>query len=60
MQLALAGPELNPRQAPWAQLGYLHHAGSEDDVKGISHWIVADFDGKVRAMLQQGPRGPAA
>ena len=41
------GPELSARERPWSELGYLHHPGSEDDVKGISHWLIADFDTKV-------------
>lgn len=48
-QLALAAGGLNARQAPWAQMGYLHHPGSEDEVKGISHWVVANFDSRVSA-----------
>ena len=51
--MALVGPELSAREHPWSELGYLHHPGSEDDVKGISHWLIADFDAKVAPALQQ-------
>ena len=47
LQLALVGPGLSARERPWSELGYLHHPGSEDDVKGVSHWLIADLDTKV-------------
>ncbi|BDA49281.1 UDP-glucose:glycoprotein glucosyltransferase 1 [Coccomyxa sp. Obi] len=43
-QVALVGPSLNVSQQPWSQLGYLHHASTQDEVKGISHWVIADLD----------------
>ena len=46
-QMALVGPGLNPMQEPWSQLGYLHHSSTLDDVKGVTHWVVADFDSQV-------------
>lgn len=45
--MPLVGPGISARERPWSELGYLHHPGSEDDVKGISHWLIADFDTKV-------------
>lgn len=47
VQLALVGPSLNMSQQPWSQLGYLHYASTQDDVKGISHWVIADLDSQV-------------
>ncbi len=49
VQLALVGPSLNMSQQPWSQLGYLHHASTQDEVKGISHWVIADLDSQVLA-----------
>lgn len=46
-QIALVGPGLNPMQEPWSQLGYLHHSSTQDDVKGVTHWVVADIDSQV-------------
>ena len=47
MQIALASEVLHPTAEPWSQLGYLHRPGTEDEVKGISHWVVADLDTEV-------------
>jgi hypothetical protein len=47
-QLVLARQGLRPSEAPFSTLGYIHHPGSEDDVKGITHWLAADLDTKVR------------
>lgn len=48
-QLLLARKGLRPSEAPFSGLGYIHHPGSEDDIKGITHWLAADLDTKVRA-----------
>jgi hypothetical protein len=49
-QMALVGPGLNPMQEPWSQLGYLHHSSTQDDVKGVTHWVVADIDSQVYSL----------
>ena len=53
-QLALTGEQLHPRSllaAGTLPLTYLHTPGSEDDLKGISHWVIADLDSQVRESL---------
>lgn len=47
---------LHPREEPWSALGYLHHGSTQDDVKGITHWVIADFDSPVRATRAQPTR----
>ncbi len=47
MQLALVSDMLKPTAEPWSQLGYVHRPGTEDEVKGISHWVVTDLDTEV-------------
>lgn len=49
LQLALVAERLNPTLEPWSQLGYLHRPGTEDKVKGISHWVITDLDIAVRS-----------
>ncbi|KAK9830935.1 hypothetical protein WJX81_007880 [Elliptochloris bilobata] len=54
LQVALVGP-LSPWVEPWARLGYLHFAGSEEAAKGCTHWLVADFGSKEgRELLAAG------
>ena len=48
--MALVGPGLNPMQEPWSQLGYLHHSSTQDDVKGVTHWVVANIDSQVYSL----------
>ncbi len=48
MQIALVSEMLKPTAEPWSQLGYVHRPGTEDDVKGISHWVITDLDTEVR------------
>lgn len=47
MQMALVSEMLKPTAEPWSRLGYLHQPGTEDEVKGISHWVVTDLDTEV-------------
>jgi len=47
VQYALIGEGRNPLELPWAELGYLHGRGTEDAVKGISHWIITDLNTQV-------------
>ena len=41
-------PLLLPGNGAFPAAGYLHPGGTEDDVKPVSHWVVADFDSSVR------------
>eukprot|EP00884_Botryococcus_braunii_P009701 jgi/Botrbrau1/18732/Bobra.0386s0055.1 len=43
-QLALGTAGLRPWEAPFSELGYLHHPGTEDAVKAITHWLLLDLD----------------
>ena len=47
--MALTVPLLLPGNGAFPAAGYLHPAGTEDDVKAASHWVVADFDSPVRS-----------
>ena len=47
MQIALVSEGLSPTVEPWSSLGYLHRPSTEDEVKGITHWVVADLDTQV-------------
>ena len=47
MQMALVSEMLKPTKEPWSLLGYLHRPGTEDEVKGISHWVVTDLNTEV-------------
>ena len=46
-QLPLTESSLSPLLPPISKLGYLHHAGTEDDIKAVTHWIAASLDTKV-------------
>ncbi len=41
-------PLLLPGNGAFPAAGYLHPGGTEDDIKPVSHWVVADFDSPVR------------
>jgi len=45
-QLPLVG-ELAPGSAGLASLGYLHHPGTEEGLKSVTHWIVVDVTTEV-------------
>ena len=47
MQVALVSEMLKPTAEPWSLLGYVHRPGTEDGIKGISHWVVTDLDTQV-------------
>ena len=47
LQLSHASNGLNPRAEPWSHLGYLHRPATEDEIKGITHWVVTDLDTEV-------------
>ena len=47
LQLSHASNGLNPRVEPWSHLGYLHRPATEDEIKGITHWVVTDLDTEV-------------
>ena len=55
MQMALVSDNLKPTAEPWSLLGYLHRPKTEDEVKGISHWVVTDLDTEVRSSIALGP-----
>lgn len=50
LQMALASEGLNPTGEPWSLLGYLHRPSTEDEIKGITHWVVSDLDTEVRCL----------
>ena len=50
LQLFHASNGLNPRAEPWSHLGYLHQPSTEDEIKGITHWIVTDVDTEVACL----------
>ena len=47
-QVAMTVPLLLPGNGAFPAAGYLHPAGTEDGVKAVSFWVVADFDTPVR------------
>ena len=49
--MALVSEGLSPTVEPWSSLGYLHRPSTEDEVKGITHWVVTDLDTQVRHAL---------
>jgi hypothetical protein len=51
-QLPLLG-ELAPGSANVASLGYLHHPGTEEMVKTITHWIVTDVATQARRSVPE-------
>ncbi|KAK9811403.1 hypothetical protein WJX72_003341 [[Myrmecia] bisecta] len=50
-QTSLAGAHLRLGEAPFAALGYLHHGDSEDSIKAVSHWVVADVGSQAGRTL---------
>ncbi len=51
--MAMTVPLLLPGNGAFPASGYLHPAGTEDDVKAASHWVVADFNTPVRRCAVQ-------
>lgn len=51
VQLPLGTKGLRPWEAPFSELGYLHHPGTEDSIKAITHWLLLDLDTPVRPSL---------
>lgn len=49
-QLSLSKPPLTPLRGPLQSLGYLHKPGTEDDLKPITHWVVADVATQVEQL----------
>lgn len=47
VQLSLGAAGLKPWEPPFSDLGYLHHPGTDDDIKAITHWLLLDIDTKV-------------
>ena len=50
-QLSLSTAPLSPLSGPLKSLGYLHRPGTGDDLKAISHWVVADVASQVGHLL---------
>lgn len=49
-QLSLAKAPTAPLSGVLQSLGYLHKPGTEDDLKPITHWVVADVASQVSLM----------
>ena len=50
VQLAIGGAAGVSAGQGWHGLKYLHSSGSEEEVKAITHWVVADFESEVRLL----------
>ncbi|KAK9839732.1 hypothetical protein WJX84_005510 [Apatococcus fuscideae] len=50
-QLSLSKSPLSPLSGPLQSLGYLHKPGTEDDLKPITHWLVADVASQAGRQL---------
>ena len=46
-QISLAKAPLSPLPGPLQSLGHLHKPGTEDDMKPITHWVIADVASQV-------------
>lgn len=49
-QLALTG-KLAANAEPFASLGHLHHPGTEDGLKGVTHWVAVDVETQVHILF---------